>query len=362
MAGRRVAVVGVGLIGGSLGLALRRIGATVVGVDRSAEALERARDLGAVDEAADLASAVAEADIVVIATPVGQIVPTVELVAASAQSGTVVTDVGSTKGPIVGGAEAILGPRLPFVGGHPMAGTEGEGVEAARADLFEGALWLLTPTERTDTDAFRTVNTLIGELGARTLALDPSAHDRLVALVSHLPYALATALASLAGRAGDERVFTAAAGTFRDVTRTAGSNPSIWRDILAANRDALLAELEAFWEELSDLRGALVDRDFDRLDGLLSRAREAKARFPAKGGRGPTRPITLDVPVQDRAGVLADVTTALGDAGINIEDLWMEHGPAAGAVRLVVDGEGAASRAEDALRARGHRVVRMGER
>lgn len=352
----RVLVVGTGLIGGSVGLALRARGVEVVGHDRDAGAGRRAKERGAVVALSnDLESIAATADVIVVATPVGQIERALATVATSARPGTVVTDVGSTKGPIVAAAESLLGPHRPFVGGHPMAGTEGEGIEAARADLFEGALWILTPTPTTDAGGFRRVNALVHQLGAKTLALDPAEHDRLVARVSHVPYAVATALMGLAAESAHEGVFQAAAGSFRDVTRIAGSNPRMWRDILIANRGAVLDELDALLDRLGDLRTALREERWDAIDRAIDGARTARARFPLKGERGPAQPVTIELAIRDRSGVLADVTTAMGEAGINIEDLRMDHTAAGGVVHLVVDGRSTALRASELLSGRGYR-------
>lgn len=359
----RVLIVGTGLIGGSIGLALRAAGAAgVTGFDRDLANAQRALERGALDAATDdLAAACADAAVVVVATPVGQVVPTIDVIAASAPPSTIVTDVGSAKSAIVAEAEHLLGPGRPFVGGHPMAGTEGEGIEAARADLFSGALWILTPTDATDPAAFRRVNGLVATIGARTLALDPATHDRLVALVSHLPYAVGTVLADLAGEEGDERVFAAAAGGFRDVTRTAGSNPAVWRDILSANRYAVLRELDAFTARLSVFRASLAEERWDELDAAIARGRAARERFPLKGERGPAEPVTLQVPVPDRTGVLAAITTTLGDGGINIEDLSMEHTAAGGVVRLVIDGRDVARRAISKLEGEGFSATIVNE-
>ncbi len=361
--GDRTLIVGTGLIGGSIGLALRAAGLhPVVGYDRDPANATRAVEHGALDGvASDLESGSADADLVVVATPVGQVVDTVGRIARAAAAGTVVTDVGSTKGPVVAEAERLLGEARPFVGGHPMAGTEGEGIAAARADLFEGALWILTPTPATDGAALRRVHGLVSRIGAKVLTLAPGEHDRLVALVSHLPYALATTLMELAGDEGDERVFRAAAGSFRDVTRTAGSNPRIWRDILRANREAILAELEAFSSRLGSFRDALAAEDWDRLDAIVDRARQARQRFPLKGERAPAQPVTLEVPVPDRSGVLAEITNAVGEAGLNIEDLWMDHTAGGGLVRLVLDGRPTADRAIVQLRAHGFHATVVGE-
>jgi prephenate dehydrogenase len=360
----RILVVGTGLIGGSIGLGLRKARDVVVrGVDTSTENARAALAAGAVDEiASDVRSGVAGASVVVVATPVGEVLPTVERLAAHAEAGTIVTDVGSTKATIVEEAEALLGPHRSFVGGHPMAGTEGEGIGSARADLFDDALWILTPTERTHSEAYRRVNALIAGLGARTLALDPVEHDRLVALVSHLPYTIATSLMALAGEEGDPRVFRAAAGSFRDVTRTAGSNPRVWRDILATNRDAIVREIDQFTRTLATFRTAVADGRWDEVDALVERARAARKRFPVKGERTPAQPVTVEVAIPDRAGVLAEITTAIGEGGINIEDLWVDHTPAGGVLRLMLDGRETAGRAAELLGGRGFRTTVVEER
>lgn len=359
----RVLIVGTGLIGGSIGLRLRRNAGTIVrGFDVSSENTRAALTLGALDEVTDdLEGATEGADVIVVATPVGEVLPTIERL-AGVSGGTVVTDVGSTKTGIVSEAERILGARRSFVGGHPMAGTEGEGISSARADLFEDALWILTPTERTDSDAYRRVNSLVASLGARSLALDPVEHDRLVALVSHLPYAIATTLMALAGDEGDPRVFRAAAGSFRDVTRTAGTNPRVWRDIFATNREAVVRELDQFAGNLDRLRAAIASERWDELDEFIDRARAARKRFPAKGERTPSEPVTLEVAVPDRAGVFAEITTAIGDGGINIEDLWVDHTSSGGVLHVVVDGRTTAERATELLNGKGFRATMVIER
>jgi prephenate dehydrogenase len=339
-------------------MAARSAGSVVTGYDVSSDNAQAARAAGALDETvSDLASGVAAADLIVVATPVGEIPAMIVGIAKHAADGTVVTDVGSTKGTIVAEAERVLGPRRPFVGGHPMAGTEGEGVSSARADLFENALWILTPTKATDSEAYRSVNTLVTGLGARTLALEPEEHDRLVALVSHLPYAIATALMALAGDDADPRLFQAAAGSFRDVTRTAGSSPRVWRDIFSTNRDAVLRELDGFTSRLGELRSAVADQRWNDLDAIVESARTARKKFPAKGERTPVDPVVVEVSIPDRAGVLAEITTAVGEGGINIEDLWVDHTPSGGVLRVLLDGIETARRAAELLEGKGFRTT-----
>lgn len=357
----RVLIIGTGLIGGSVGFALRSAGYHVAGFDASTEHARAAEAAGAIDEVrADLDAS--DVDIVVIATPVGEVLSTVELVAASASAGTIVTDVGSTKARIVTEAQRLLGADRPFVGGHPMAGTEGEGIASARADLFENALWILTPTTNTDAEAYRRVNALVTAVGARTLALEPDEHDRLVALVSHLPYAIATVLMATCGEEGDPRVFRTAAGSFRDVTRTAGSNPRVWRDIFKTNREAVLREIDQFASTLHRFRDAVADERWDDLDALVESAREARKRFPAKGERAPLDPVSLEVQIPDRAGVLAEITTTLGSGGINIEDISVDHTPSGGVLRVLLDGHDTVAQARALLEQHGFRTTVVEER
>jgi prephenate dehydrogenase len=359
----RIFVIGTGLIGGSLGLALRRSGAGhVLGFDADPAAGQRALDAGALGARGDAGHHLVErADVVILAAPVGAILPAASAVASSARPGTVVTDVGSTKETIVASAERLLGADRPFVGGHPMAGTDGEGIAAARADLFEGALWILTPTPVTDSSAYRRINTLVTGLGARTLALEPRAHDELVARVSHLPYTIATALMALAGEGKDTKVFDAAAGSFRDVTRTAGTNPRIWHDIFATNANAVADEIGRMIGSLEGMRAALQAGDLAAIDDVIARARDARKRLPLKGERTPATLVTVEVLISDRPGVLAEVMTALGEGGINIEDLSIDHTPALGTLRVVVDGTASATRSIELLGARGYRAAILEE-
>jgi prephenate dehydrogenase len=360
----RIFIIGTGLIGGSIGLALRKNGGiTVRGFDASPDNASSALEIGALDTIApDLATGAADADLIVVATPVGEIVSTVADVATHANPGTIVTDVGSTKATIVAGAETLLGPQRPFVGGHPMAGAEGEGIGSARPDLFAGALWILTPTELTESNAYRRMNAFVTTLGATALALEPFEHDRLVAFVSHLPYTVATALMALASEEGDERVFRAAAGGFRDVTRTAGTNPRVWRDIFATNREAIVVELDHFVAKLDGVRSAIANQRWDELDTFVEQARAARRRFPAKGERAPVEPVTVEVAIPDRAGVLAEITTAMGEGSISIEDIWVDHTPSGGVLHLVLDGLETGRRACDLLDGKGFRSTMVEDR
>lgn len=282
---RRVALVGVGLIGGSLGMALRsgHLAVSVVGVGRDRERLEKAQSLGAIDDiAGDLAPGVADADLVVLATPVRQILADVERLGPHLARGAIVTDVGSTKTEIARRADATLAPGV-FVAGHPMAGSERSGVEAANPDLFRQAVWALTPTAATNADALDRVETMAKAVGARVLVLDPDAHDRAVAVTSHLPHVLAYALSSLAGREAERtaHLYDLAAGSFASATRVAQSPPELWRDVALTNRTALAQSVRSFCAELEAVVSALEAGDDDVVLARFRDGHDAKQRASA---------------------------------------------------------------------------------
>jgi prephenate dehydrogenase len=315
-----VAIVGVGLIGGSVGLAARRrLGATVRGVDPRAEAALRA---GAIDDACDdLGAALAGADAAVVAVPVGALPETVARVLEAAPPGCAVTDVGSTKRAVV----ARNGdPR--FVGGHPLAGSEAAGVEHARADLFEGATWYLTPTTGSSGVLLERLHRLVSGLGARPVAIDADTHDRVMAAVSHLPHVLANLLVAQATRALGGETLPPTGPSFRDATRVAGAHPALWTDIYLANRDALIAALDDVTERLAATRAALAAGDRERLAAFQAQAAgEREALLEAGLVGGPVHELRTVVP--NRPGVVADIALTLGRAGINISDMALSPSP-----------------------------------
>ena len=272
-----VAIVGVGLIGGSLGMALktRRLAERVIGIGRSQERLNTAVALGAIDiGVTGLSEGLAEADVIVLCSTVGHIIKTLAETLALAKPGAVVTDVGSTKGAIVMAAKG----NSRFVGGHPMAGSEQTGVEAATPYLFEEATWAVTPSEMTDPEALHTVEMLAREVGATTLTLAPGAHDAMLAVTSHLPHVLASALMRQAMRTRGiySETDRLTAGSFADATRVAASSPELWRDVCLSNRDALLAAMRGFRSELDILEAAITDGDPAGLEAFFAAGAEAK--------------------------------------------------------------------------------------
>ena len=322
----RAGLVGTGLVGGSVGLALRRAGIEVRGYDRDPASTARAVELGVLDEAVPtLADAAAGADVVFVAVPVGAIADAV--IEALDAGANVVTDVGSVKLPVVATVAAErpdLAPR--FVGGHPMAGSEQDGLEGADADLVVGATWVLTPTESTDAAAFATVRSLLGELGAEVFAVSPAEHDTLVAVVSHVPQLAATTLMDVAATKGSGHalLLRLAAGGFRDMTRIAASHPGIWPDICVANRDAIVAALDEYVAALDAVRSLVDAGDRGGLLEVLERARTARRSLPS--GIPTDAPLVeLHVPIPDQPGALAEVTTLAGTLGVNIADIEIAH-------------------------------------
>ncbi len=355
-----MSILGAGLIGGSIALGLRAAGAQeVVGYDVDAAALEAGLKRGAFSAIhSDVTAAVADAEVIVLAAPVNRLGGLAGAVAAAAPDDAVVTDVGSAKGGVVAVCEDMLGAR--FVGGHPMAGSEQRGMEAADPDLFADAWWILTPTPLTSSHAYRTASALATALRARPVALDPASHDRLLARLSHLPQLAASALvtAVTSSEPSETHLNLAAAG-FRDVTRIAASDPALWVGILQANREAVLEALRGLRTGLGEVERALAEDRWDAVRDFLERARAARVGLFAKPELHDV-PVALWMPVLDRPGVLAEVTTAAGALGANIEDLRIVHSTEGGRGRLelIVAGEAPAEALLRALTDLGYRVER----
>lgn len=354
-----VAVLGTGLIGGSVALGLQAAGKRVIGYDREPEVVQQGLRRGAfADTASTPAAAVSGVELVVLATPVTETRDLCEELRPALDAHAVVTDVGSAKGEVVEACEALLGDR--FVGGHPMAGSERHGIGAADAELFQDAWWILTPTARTASTAYRRVSALASSLGARPVALDPDDHDRLLARLSHLPQLASSALVAAAvASENKEGLLGLAAGGFRDVTRIAASDPNLWVTILRANRRAVLEALDEYAASLREVRDLLEHRRFDGLEAYLARSRSARRDLFGKPEMHDV-PVALTMAVLDRPGVLAEVTTAAGALGANIEDLRIVHSTEGGRGRLelIVAGEAPAARLTAALTELGYRVER----
>ena len=356
---QRLAIVGTGLIGASVGLAAKQAGVEVVlGFDPDTGAIDVAREKGAIDRgASSLAEALSHAELAVVAAPVTQLARQVEEALEVSPDSCTVTDVGSTKAA----ACAAAAGSARFVGGHPVCGSEARGPENASAELFQGATWFLTPLAGTDAERYRLVHGFVTDLGATPVAIDPETHDRLVALTSHLPHALANVLVNQAGSTRIERhdPLLAAGGSFRDMTRVAGANPRIWVDIFLENADAIAETLGEHRRRLEQLESALAAGDAGFLARWIGEAAGNRRRMLEVAYPDPSTLHQLRVHVPDRPGVLAGITQALGAERINIEDFELKHASPerGGVLHVLVAGEQQAQRAAALLEEQGYGVV-----
>ena len=324
---KQITIIGTGLIGGSLGKTWKGAGlpgVKITGVDRP-DVLERAVESGAIDKGnTELPTAVSDADLVVLATPLTAILSQLIEIAPALKSGAVVTDVGSVKGPIVRHADATLRDDVLFVGGHPMAGSELSGIDHASQFLFENATWVLCRPQSAASDPrYDELVTLIQTTGARALELSPAEHDDIAALVSHVPQLVAVTLTNTVGNRNDidSNYLRLAAGGFRDMTRIAGSDAAIWRDILAANLGPVLDALALTSAELQRIRNRLIEEDFDDLFERFTEARRTREAIP-KDTKGFIAPLAdVYVHADDRPGWIASIASLLANADINIKDM-----------------------------------------
>lgn len=355
----RIAVLGVGLIGGSIGLAARaKLDAEVAGFDPDRELLDRGNELGAIDSAHDsVASAVEGAELVFCAAPVLALPGLAAEALDAAGADCAVTDVGSVKRDVI----AALGSDSRFVGGHPLAGAETSGVEGARADLFEGARWYLTPTSKTGGVLYDQVQRTIADLGARPQAIEAETHDRLMATISHLPHVVANVLVTQAATALSEEAehLPEVGPSFRDATRVAGANPAIWGDIFAGNREAVASEIDAAVARLSEAAELIRSGERDAVTAWHEQAGSRRRELiETEIAGGPLHELRVRVP--NRPGIVAEIALDLGRAGVNIEDMALY--PAAdmtsGAISLYIAGDDEAERAESLIRELGHDVSR----
>ena len=312
---RRANVIGLGLIGGSVALGLRRQGWHVSGDDTDPVTAQSAIDRGVVDDVGLDPSA----EITFVAVPV--LAAADQVKQALADTTGAVTDVGSVK-------EAICSSSADtrFIGGHPMAGSELDGLDGAQADLFEGAVWVLTPGVDSDDAVFAQVAAVVAGLGAEVVALTPERHDQLVAVVSHVPHLTAATLMGLASERADEHaaLLRLAAGGFRDMTRVASGRPAIWLDICAENRVAIVEVLDQLIDGLTDVRDIVRDDDRDALLSRLTEARQARVNLPARVAN-PDELSEVRIPIPDRAGAAAEVFTLAAELSVNIASFEVVH-------------------------------------
>jgi len=348
-----LALVGTGLIGTSVALAAGRAGTRSRGFDSDPGVLERAAALGAIEPASSLAEAVADAELVVVAVPVGAAPSVVREVLDAAGPDAVVTDVASTKRPLA----SLDDPR--FVPGHPVAGGASGGPARAAADLFDAATWFLTPTEASSAESVELVERFVAALGARTVRTDAEAHDRLLAITSHLPHALANLLMLRVAEAAaeDDAPLAFAGASLREMTRLAGANAAVWSDIFLGNADEIAAALAGLRGSLDQLEQALQSGDRAGVEATIATAAAARERLESFAYRtAPAQLNRIRIRVPDRPGVLARITQILGAAQINLEDFELRHvSPEYGGVLVIlVAGADNAARARELLRREGY--------
>jgi prephenate dehydrogenase len=333
-----VSVLGTGLIGTSVAMAAARAGIAVTGWDPDADALHGAVERAGLDPARDLPEAVATSELVVACAPIGALGAVIaEALVASPDA--VVTDAGSVKEAVITDVEArVFAEALPrYVPGHPMGGGERAGPEHASASIVDGIVWVVAPTPATDPASTGLVDGFVTSIGARPTRLTPERHDRLVAFVSHLPQVASSALMDLAAveEADEPEILLLAAGGFRDLTRLAASDPSLWAEILVANRDRIGAALDLYVSRLLELRDRIANDDVGAVRESFDRAKRARLGLTAKpqvrSGVG-----VLQVPVPDVPGALAALTATLGAGAVNIEDLQIVHSPEGGRGTVVL--------------------------
>ena len=312
---KRANVLGLGLIGGSVAAALRARGWHVSGKDDDSDRETDALSRGFIDSR----GIDGRADVSFVATPVSKVVDGVRLLLETTSG--VVTDVGSVKAPI---AEAVTDAR--FVAGHPMAGSELQGLDGADAEMFRGAVWVLCPSPTTSDDAFEQVASLVRELGGDVLALPAARHDQLVAVTSHLPHLAAATLLSLARSRADDHaaVMRLAAGGFRDMTRVASGHPAIWLDICRENQAAIVNAIDAMIDGLGDMRKIVEEADSTALLSRLSDARSVRANLPGRV-RELTDVVEVRIPIPDRPGAAAEVFTLAAELGVNTANFEVSH-------------------------------------
>jgi prephenate dehydrogenase len=359
---RRVAVVGTGLMGTSVAMAAARAGASVTGWDADPDVAARAAATAPFTAAATLEEAVAEADLVLVCTPI----PTIATLAAAALAaapGAIVTDVGSISGPVAREVAGRAGPEAlaRFVSGHPMGGSERSGPDHASPSVVDGIVWVLSPGPEADTEAVDELEAWVAGLGARPVRMPADRHDRLVAFVSHLPQVASTALMDLAAteEADEPEILLLAAGGFRDLTRLASSDARLWSSILLANREQIAAAIELYVERLGHLRDDVLGGRDGEVESTFARAKAARLRLAAKP-QVKAGVAVLRVEVPDRPGALAELTALLAEGEVNIEDLQIVHSPEGGRgiVHLTVAAD-AASGAGEVLAAGGFDPTRL---
>jgi prephenate dehydrogenase len=362
----RIAMIGMGLIGGSLALALKHFGcqSEIIGSDKNKETLEEAIRLGAIDFATvDSKEAVLDADLVIIAVSVGQYEEIFQEISPFLKKGALVTDVGSVKGHIIELASRYLPRHVEFLGGHPMAGSEKEGIHAASPYLYENAYYFLTPTDQNSDAACLKLESLIRSLGAYPIRIDAWKHDQIVAKISHIPHLSAVALVNLLEQSRGLSYLPFVGGGFRDTTRIASGSPYLWRDILLFNKKEIIHEIRLMQNILEEFCFLLEEEKDQEILQILKQAKEIRDQIPLRFKDGIPPIYEIIVTAADRPGTLAEITRILGEKGVNIKEIEILHSREyqEGAIRLGFESKEEEKKANSLLAQAGYFVANAGK-
>ena len=359
---KNICIIGLGLIGGSLALAIQNLenGYTLTGYDIKKETMNIARYRNIVDNiAANYMEAVEAADLVIIATPISKIIDVANSIKEHLKPGSIVTDVGSVKEKIVENINNLLPKETFFIGGHPMSGSENEGIFSAKPDLFKNAFYILTPTEATKTEHLLALHNLFTKIGARVITISPKEHDENVALISHLPHILSTNLIKLVDDKQEnlKNLLRLCAGGFRDMTRIATSNTKMWIDITLENKNELIKSINLYIDYLNKFKDNLSQNNSDFIGKHYIEAQKARINLPKYVEKDITKLYELKIAIPDKSGILSDITLAVSSKGINIEDISIFHSTefsGNGTLKLLIQGDRESDTARQAIKEAGY--------
>lgn len=329
-------------MGGSLALGLKRAGyrGCITGCGSSFPTLEEAQNLGAIDRISQsYGEAVQDADLVIIAAPLGYYENIFKSIAPCLKSDVVVTDIGSVKGYVMEAAETWLPGNICFIGGHPMAGSEKSGIKAASSVLYENAYYFICPGKGVPSEAVELIKAMVAMLKAYPVVIEAEMHDKIVAKISHLPHIVASSLVKVLESDGELSHMTFAGGGFRDTTRIASSEPNMWKDILLYNRQEVLSYIELLEKKLGSFKQILKAGRSDEIYDFFSQSKAIRDQLPAKIRGNITRLYEISISVEDRPGSLGKLTCLMGDHDINIKEIEVLHSRDGeeGAIRLAFD-------------------------
>ncbi len=361
---KKIAVIGLGLIGGSLALSLKNINKDFIiyGYDIKGESMNIAKYRNIIDViAGSYKEAVSDADLIIIATPISKIVKVINNIKNYLKKGSIITDVGSAKEKIVRKVSEILPGDVFFIGGHPMAGSENEGILSATPELFKNTFYILTPTDTTITEPLVTLHSLLTKIGAKVITINPEEHDENVALISHLPHILSTNLVDMIDdrKNNMKNLFKLCAGGFRDMTRIAAANTKMWLDISLENKDKIIKSIDDYIKYLKKFKKNLQKDDSESIKKHYVKAQEARINLPKYVEKDISNLYEIRISIPDKAGVLSEITLAISSHGINIEDISIFHSTefsGGGILKVLVQGKDAGRITKEAVEKVGYEV------